>query len=67
MEFLEDDMPNINAIVDFLCVSNNIDLKVFNDLLVEKLTEFLSKQSTNALSAACAAITINNCREDSDK
>ncbi|KAH3878608.1 hypothetical protein DPMN_002505 [Dreissena polymorpha] len=67
MEFLEEDMPNINAIVDFLCVSNNIDLKVFNDLLVEKLTEFLSKQSTNALSAAGAAITINNCREDSDK
>ncbi|KAH3802432.1 hypothetical protein DPMN_156108 [Dreissena polymorpha] len=67
MEFLEDDMPNINAIVDFLCVSNNIDLKVFNNLLVEKLTEFLSKQSTNALSTACAAITINNCRDDSDK
>ncbi|KAH3808974.1 hypothetical protein DPMN_137336 [Dreissena polymorpha] len=63
---LEDDIQNINAIVDFLCVSNNIDLKVFNDLLIEQLTEFLSKQSTNALSKACAAITINNSKEDTE-
>ncbi|KAH3836901.1 hypothetical protein DPMN_110277 [Dreissena polymorpha] len=67
LTFLEDDMSNINAIVDFLCVSNNIDLKVLNDLLVEKLIEFLSKRSTNALSKACAAMNINNSKEDTDK
>ena len=57
MMFLENDMPKIHSIVEYLCESNNIDLQTYNRLLADKLSQFLTKQYPDQSSSSLKAIT----------
>lgn len=45
--FLETDMPQVHKIVEYWCEVNSIDLKTFNELLAQSLSDFLAKQETS--------------------